>query len=60
MDSFPLIRVKWSNEHYMTGVFIALLLYLLPQWLESPVRILIFLVVLVSGLLIDVLVNLFR
>lgn len=60
MVSFPLIRVKWSNEHFMTGVFIALFLYLLPQWIKNPLGIVNFLVLLGSGLLIDLLVNFFR
>lgn len=60
MVSFPLIRVRWSNEHLMTGVFIVLLFYLLPQWVENPLTILGFLLVLLISLVVDLIANLIR
>lgn len=60
MDTFPLIRTKWSNEHIMTAVFLVSVLYLLPQWIQTPQMILSFLAVLALGLFIDVTVNVIR
>ena len=60
MNTFPIIRVKWSNEHIMAAVFGVLLLYLLPSWLQHPVSILRFLALLFFSLLIDVFINIYR
>lgn len=53
MNRFPLIRVKWSNEHVQTCVFLVLILYHLPLWVERPSGILSFVLLVASGLLID-------
>lgn len=60
MNTFPLIRTKWSNEHLMAALFIVLVLYLLPRWVENPSTILSFLAVLALGLFIDLTANLLR
>jgi electron transport complex protein RnfC len=36
MRTFPLVRLRWSNEHIMAALFAVLLLYMLPGWVESP------------------------
>ncbi len=60
MTAFPLMRTKWSNEHVMTGLFKVLILYLVPNWFENPMMILLFMAVVCSGLLVDVIANLIR
>lgn len=60
MNTFSLVRTKWSNEHIMAAVFIVSVLYLLPQWLQSPKELLDFAAVLILGLLIDVIANIIR
>jgi electron transport complex protein RnfC len=53
MRSYPLIRSKWSNEHIMASLFVVLLLYMLPQWVQDPSDIAVFLAVLAFSLLLD-------
>ncbi len=53
MRAYPLIHNKWSNEHIMAGLFIVLLLYMFPQWLQKPADILVFAVVLALSLFLD-------
>lgn len=60
MNVFPLIRVKWSNEHIMAAVFFVLVLYHLPQWSENPAGIFSFLLLVAEGLLIDCIASLLR
>jgi ferredoxin len=60
MKTFPLIRIKGSNEHVMAQVFIALLLLHLPRWVDSPLDIFQFIVIVAAGLLIDVSINFIR
>ena len=60
MNTFPLVRTKWSNEYIMAAVFIVSVLYLLPRWLQNPKELLDFAAVLVLGLLIDVIANIIR
>ena len=57
MKVFPLVRPKLSNEHIMTFVFMILIMYQLPQWLEKPLYILSFLGVLACGLLLDTILS---
>lgn len=57
MKVFPLVRLKLSNEHIMTVVFIVLILFQLPQWIENPLFILNFLGVLSVGLLLDTILS---
>jgi Predicted NADH:ubiquinone oxidoreductase, subunit RnfC len=58
MNTFPLIRKKWSNEHIMAALFIVLILYHLPIWVKTPVAIFQFIVLVASGLLFDAVANL--
>lgn len=53
MNSFPMIRAKWSNEHIMAAVFLVLMLYHLPIWSNNPREILYFIILVCLGLLID-------
>lgn len=60
MNTFPLIRVKWSNEHVMAAVFGVLVLYMLPSWLQNLPGFLEFLAVLIFSLIIDTTANIIR
>ncbi len=53
MRTYPLIRYRWSNEHIMTALFIVILMYLFPLWLQKPSDILAFLVLLAGSLILD-------
>jgi hypothetical protein len=52
-NTYPLIRVRWSNEHIMAALFVVLLLYMLPFWIGNPGEIPSFLAVLAFSLLLD-------
>ena len=52
-NTYPLIRVRWSNEHIMAALFAVLLLYMLPVWIGNPGDIPAFLAVLAFSLLLD-------
>ncbi len=60
MNTFPLVRTKWTNEHIMAAVFGVLALYLLPGWVERPAGFLNFLAVVLFSLFVDVTVNFIR
>jgi ferredoxin len=60
MKAFPLIRVKWSNEHVMAAVLFVLVLYHLPMWSETPTDIIRFLLLVGEGLFIDCIGSLLR
>ncbi len=60
MNTFPLIRSKWTNEHFMAAAFIVLMLYMLPSWVLKPVEILSFFAVILVSLIIDGAVNYIR
>lgn len=60
MNTFPLIRSKWSNEHIMAVLFISLCLYHLPKWSENPASILSFIFIVLVGLFLDTLINIIR
>lgn len=60
MNTFPLVRTRWSNEHIMAAVFLVTVLYLLPQWIKRPSGILGFAAVTVLSLLLDAAVNMIR
>ena len=60
MRVFPLLRIKRSNEHLLSEVFIIVVLYHLPLWVEAPLGILHFLLLVAVGGLIDLLFSLLR
>ena len=60
MKAFPLIRIKWSNEHSMAAVFFVLILYHLPVWRDNPVGIFRFLLLVTEGLLLDIVGSILR
>jgi len=60
MNTFSLIRTRWSNEKVMTAVFGVLALYLLPSWIRQPEGIPAFLAVVAAALLTDGVLNLIR
>lgn len=60
MVTFPLIRVKRANETVMSYVLLVLLLYHLPLWIDNPIGILRFILLVAAGGLIDLIVSLLR
>lgn len=60
MNTFPLIRTKWSNEHLMAAVFLAVTAYHIPVWRINPAEVAVFLLLVSTGLLVDVVCNLLR
>ncbi len=60
MTTFPMLRVKKSNEHMLSDVFKILALYHLPIWIEDPSRILRFILLVAVGGIIDLLFSLVR
>lgn len=60
MNTYPLIRIKWSNEHLMTALFVVLSLYQLPDWIASAAAIPGYLLFITAALLIDSLINYIR
>jgi ferredoxin/Na+-translocating ferredoxin:NAD+ oxidoreductase RnfD subunit len=60
MKVFPLMRVKWSNEHIMAAVLFVLVMYHLPLWSKNPAGIVRFLLLVAVGLFIDCIGSLIR
>ena len=60
MNTYPLIRNRWSNEHLLTVLFITLSLYQLPDWVASPASILRYLLITTAALLLDTAINYIR
>ncbi len=60
MTTFPMLRVRRSNEHMLSDVFKILALYHLPLWVENPIGILRFILLVVVGGLIDFLFSFVR
>jgi len=60
VKTYPLIRLKISNEHIMTVLFMVLIVYQLPKWLNSPMHILSYLGVLAVALLLEVIFSLLK
>lgn len=60
MNTFPLIKVKWSNEHIMAALLLVLILYHIPRWNEKPGAIPGFLLLIAIGLLMDAAFNIIR
>ncbi len=60
MKTFPLIRRKISNEHYMALLFVTILLYEIPYWIDNPSNIPVFFIVVCIALLVDTSANLIR
>lgn len=53
MRTYPLIRYRWSNEHIMTALFLVIIMYQFPLWLQNPLGILDFLALLAASLILD-------
>ncbi len=60
MNTFPVMRVKLTNEHIMSAVFGVLILYMLPNWLYEPSGVLEFTAVVAVSLIIDTTINILR
>lgn len=60
MNTFPLIRTKWSNEHIMTALFAILILYHIPQWSNNPKELPGFILLTLAGLAMDAAANIIR
>lgn len=60
MKVYPLDRPRLSNEHIMAALFLVLVLFQIPHWLENPYRIVSFLVVLAVGLILELILSMRR
>ncbi len=60
MNTYPLIRTRWSNEHLLAVLFFAVSLYQLPDWVASPVSILKYVLLVAAALVLDVVINYIR
>ena len=60
MNTYPLIRNRWSNEHLLTAVFIAASLYQLPDWFDSSVAILRYVLIVIAALILEAVINYIR
>ncbi len=60
MNTFPLKRILWSNEHIMAALLGVLLLYMLPGWVNDLSGIFYFLIICAVAIFVDMAVNMFR
>ncbi|MDD3172401.1 MAG: RnfABCDGE type electron transport complex subunit D [Herbinix sp.] len=60
MNTFPLIRIKWSNEHGMAALLLVLMLYHIPLWLDNPAGIFNALLLMAFTLVLDAIANLLK
>ena len=60
MNTYPLIRTKWSNEHLMATVLLAVTIYHIPAGRINPAEHTAFLLLVLTGLLVDAVCNLLR
>ena len=60
MNTYPLIRNRWSNEHLLAVLFFAVSLYQLPDWVSSPVSVLRYFLIVAAALLLDAAINYIR
>ena len=58
--TFPMMHIKRSNEHMLSDVFKVIALYHLPLWIEDPLGIPRFLLLVAFGGIIDVIFSLIR
>ncbi|KUO76082.1 MAG: hypothetical protein APF77_00455 [Clostridia bacterium BRH_c25] len=60
MNTYPLIRNRWSNEHLLAVLFFAVSLYQLPDWVGSTVSIMRYLLIIIAALTVDAAINYIR
>ncbi len=60
MNTFPIKRIPWSNEHVMTALLGVLLLYMLPGWVNDFSGLFGFLGICALSIFIDAAVNMLR
>jgi ferredoxin len=60
MNTYPLIRNRWSNEHLLAVLVFAVSLYQLPDWVSSPVSVLRYFLIIAAALLLDAAINYIR
>lgn len=60
MNTYPLIRNRWSNEHLMTMLFLTLSLYQLPDFLGSSISVFQYMLIVVAALTLDETINYIR
>lgn len=60
MNTFPLIRTRWSNELVMALLYIVLILYHIPGWINQPDCIMNFLQLSAIAVLFDAAANIIR
>lgn len=60
MNTYPLIRTKWSNEIIMAALYLLLILYHIPLWCKNPLYSIHFILLTLVGLALDAVVNIVR
>lgn len=60
MNTYPLIRNRWSNEHLLTALFIAVSLYQLPDWTYSAFSMLRYSLFVIAAMVLDATINYIR
>ncbi len=60
MNTYPLIRNRWSNEHLLAVLFFAVSLYQLPDWVNSTASLLRYVLIIAAALLLDTVINYIR
>ena len=60
MNTYPLIRNRWSNEHLLAVLFLAVSLYQLPDWISSTVDLLRYVLIVIAAVALDAAINYLR
>ncbi|MGE5677375.1 MAG: RnfABCDGE type electron transport complex subunit D, partial [Pseudomonadota bacterium] len=60
MNTYPLIRNRWSNEHLLTVLFITASLYQLPDFIASGANVVRYALMVMMALLVDAGANYLR
>jgi ferredoxin len=60
MNSYPLIRNRWSNEHLLALLFFVVSLYQLPDWVGSGISVLQYILFVAAALFLDTVINYIR
>ncbi|HYE82052.1 MAG TPA: RnfABCDGE type electron transport complex subunit D [Clostridia bacterium] len=60
MNTYPLIRSRWSNEHLLTVLFLTVSLYQLPDFVGSTISIFQYMLIVVAALTLDATINYIR
>lgn len=60
MNTYPLIRNRWSNEHLLAALFITVSLYQLPDWIGSTSALIRYVLFVALALILDTVINYIR